>query len=505
MTEMLIFLSKYLFIVLLLIFGMQSWYLISKGRNMDYPSAKSTSAVKLQRVTIVLFHILAFATLNFNSEIPIQDYLTVALGGLLLILVMPWLIGLVYGKINGLAVNCMFFLMDISLVTLQRLNPSFAIKQLIFFAIGSVCILVIYPILKHTKELWRFKYVYLGLSFALLLVTLILGTTTRGATNWIYIGSFSFQPAEIVKILYVFYFASVFCHHMTFRETIIQMLIGAVFVVLLVFQRDLGSALIFFMTLLIMVFISTGNIIAVGGSLLAAGFGSVIAYHLFSHIRVRVTAWLDPWSDISNTTYQIAQSLFAIGSGGLWGSGLGKGYASSIPIVETDFIFSAICEEFGIVFAVLMIFIYITLFYCGVRSALNTDSKFNALISSGLTGLLCFQTFLIIGGVTKFIPMTGVTLPFVSYGGTSVVISTILVGLLLFYYVPKSEDSEIKYGPDDIRRKRRRRRPSEEPRRTRGTTERSASGKTSSLKKGQEAAAASRPLKNVVRGRKYDE
>lgn len=464
MTELLIFLSKYIFIILILIFSLQSIYLISRGRSSDYPSAESTHAVRLQRITTVLFHILAYAALYFNSEIPLNDYLITALGGLTLVILMPPIIALIYGKINGLAINCMYFLADISLVILQRLNPELALKQMLYFFLGSAAILLVFPILKYAKNLHKAKYFYLGLGFALLILTFIIGTTTRGATNWIYIGSFSFQPSEIVKILYVFYFAGVFCEHKSFSQTILQLLIGCAFVAILVLQKDLGSALIFFMTLLIMIFIATGSLFIILASLIAAGFGSVIAYGLFSHIQVRVAAWLDPFGDISGSTYQIAQSLFAIGSGGLWGSGIGKGYAASIPIVETDFIFSAICEEFGVVFAVFIIFTYLTLFYCGVRSALNTTSRFNALLASGLTGLICFQTFLIIGGTSKLIPMTGVTLPFISYGGTSVVICSVIIGILLFIYVPKTEDSEDKLSPGEKpKRRRRKRAPASEP------------------------------------------
>lgn len=488
MIEMLIFLSKYLFIILIAVFCLQCGYLISKGRQMDYPSAENTGAVKLQRVTMILFHVLAYAMLYFNSDIPLKDYMVTALGGLALIMAVPPFIRVVYNKINGLIINCMYFLMDLSLVILQRLNPDYALKQLIFFFIGSGCILLIYPVLKYGKNLHKLKYLYLGVGFLLLVLTLIFGTTTRGATNWIYIGDFSFQPSEIVKLMYVFYFASVFSKKVTLRETILQLIIGLIFVCILVVQRDLGSALIFFMTLIIMVFISTGNVPVVLGSLICACAGAVGAYNMFSHIQVRVAAWLDPWSDIGNTTYQIAQSLFAIGSGGLWGSGLGKGYASSIPIVESDFIFSAICEEFGLIFAVCVIFIYLTIFYCSVRSALNTESKFNAVLASGLTGLICFQTFLIIGGVTKFVPLTGVTLPFVSYGGTSVVISAIIIGILLWIYVPKTEFSEEKYGTDEVPKKHRQRRAA------RAASEAETAGnRTASRTSGRQTASAASP------------
>ena len=161
-----------------------------------------------------------------------------------------------------------------------------------------------------------------------------------------------------------------------------------------------------------------------------ACLGSVIGYKLFSHVRVRVEIWLNPWSDISNKGYQIAQSLFAIGTYGVMGSGFNMGMPNTIPVVEKDLIFSAICEEFGIFFGIGLILIFIMIFYRSVKVSLNSQNKFLCLLSSGMTSLLCFQTFLIIGGATKLIPLTGVTLPFISYGGSSIIINFVIIGIL---------------------------------------------------------------------------
>ena len=203
-----------------------------------------------------------------------------------------------------------------------------------------------------------------------------------------------------------------------------------IFIVCLVFQTDLGSALIFFMTYLVILYISTSKIWLVYLGAILASIGSFLGYKLFNHVRVRVQIWLNPWSDISNKGYQIAQSLFAIGTYGAMGSGFNMGMSQTIPVVEKDLIFSAICEEFGVLFAIGLISIFIMIFYRSVRISLNSQNKFLGLLSSGMTSLLCFQTFLIIGGATKFIPLTGVTLPFVSYGGSSIIINFIIIGIL---------------------------------------------------------------------------
>ncbi len=203
-----------------------------------------------------------------------------------------------------------------------------------------------------------------------------------------------------------------------------------VFIICLVFQTDLGSALIFFMTYLVILYISTSKTwIVLLGSFLAC-IGSVIGYKLFNHVKVRVEIWLNPFSDIDNKGYQIAQSLFAIGTYAPMGSGFNRGMPNTIPVVEKDLIFSAICEEFGVFFGIGVILVFIMIFYRGVKISLNSQNKFLGLLSSGMTSLLCFQTFLIIGGATKLIPLTGVTLPFVSYGGSSIVISFVLIGIL---------------------------------------------------------------------------
>jgi len=200
---------------------------------------------------------------------------------------------------------------------------------------------------------------------------------------------------------------------------------------LLVFQRDLGTALIYFCTFLAMVYVATSRFLYTVFGLGLFVAGAAASYYLFDHVRNRVEIWLDPWSYIDTAGYQVTQSLFAIGSGGLLGTGLGQGYPNYIPAVHTDIIFSACCEELGLAGGVAITVLFMIIIYRGLRTALQAKDDFAALAASGLTALLGLQAFIILAGVTGLLPLTGVTLPFISYGGSSLVANYILLGLLL--------------------------------------------------------------------------
>ena len=200
---------------------------------------------------------------------------------------------------------------------------------------------------------------------------------------------------------------------------------------LLVFQRDLGTALIYFGTFLAMIYVATSRVFYTlfGMGLFLAG--ATASYYIFSHVRTRIEIWLNPWQNIDTAGYQIAQSLFAFGSGGMLGAGLGQGFPGFIPAVHTDLIFSAICEEMGLIGGLGVIILFMIFVFRGIKIALNTGDEFAALAAAGFTALLGLQTFIIIAGVTKLLPLTGVTLPYMSYGGSSLVANFILLGLLL--------------------------------------------------------------------------
>ncbi|MBQ3615101.1 MAG: FtsW/RodA/SpoVE family cell cycle protein, partial [Anaerotignum sp.] len=270
--------------------------------------------------------------------------------------------------------------------------------------------------------------------YGLLLCTRLFGISKGGSTNWLSFGigpiDITFQPSEIAKFLFVFYLASVFRKRVDWKQFLTTAILSAGLVFLLVLQKDLGSALIFFMTYMVMLYIATSNeflfLIGMG----AASGAAAVAYKLFSHVRVRVAAWQNPWADIDTGGYQIVSSLFAITTWGLFGSGLTKGMPRSIPVVESDMIFAAICEEFGAIFGMGVIGIFIMILFRGVRIALDCDRRYYSILAIGVTTMISFQAFIILGGVIKLIPLTGVTLPFVSYGGSSVLVSLMMIGLL---------------------------------------------------------------------------
>lgn len=431
MYELIIIICRFLFLFYMLYFLWHSFSIILTAQN--YIKRDIASSLSKQRIIIMLFHITAFLILAYVPDTYSYNIDTLITGGLsLLLFVLSYiLLNKIYNSKNSLIWNSIFFLCDIGLATLQRLTPELAKKQLLWFFIGFFIILFIPFFLNLFKKLSRFKYIYLGIVFTMLFLTLFFGKTEGGAKSWLAVGNITFQPSEIVKLFFIFYLASELAvPKVKIKNIIISAAASAVVILLLVIQRDLGSALIFFMTYIAVLYISTSSVLLVSGGIFSASIASVLAYNIFSHVKIRVSTWLNPWTDIENSGYQITQSLFAIGTYGLLGSGLTRGMPKSIPVVEKDFIFSAICEEFGVIFGTGIIIILLTVFYSCIKTALASRDRFMSVLVAAFTSLMCFQSFLIIGGVTKFIPLTGVTLPFISYGGTSILLSFVIIGLI---------------------------------------------------------------------------
>ncbi len=429
MTDVYIIIAKYLFMIYIAVFVFNG-FMINLAKQ-DMAKYNIIAGLSAQRVCIALFHITASVILIANSlEYDIQPVVIYCVIGFVITVGGNALTRAIYPEGSHMLYNCVFFLMDLGLVMLYRLNTDLAEKQLIWNSIGIIAMLVLPKILEVTPRLDRFKRLYIILAFILLAATLIFGKDEGGATNWISIGPIGFQPSELIKVLFVFYLAAALDKKPSFKELIVPAIVSGAIVLCLVAQTDLGSALIFYMTFLIMVFVATCNyfyfILGIG----AISLASVIAYNLFSHIQIRVEAWQNPWLDVNDKGYQIAQSLFAICTWGITGIGFTRGYADSIPVVERDFIFAAICEEFGVIFAAGLIMVFILIFLEGARGALENRNSFLTLLCTGFTALFAFQAFLIIGGVIKMIPLTGVTLPFVSYGGTSIVISYVIIAAM---------------------------------------------------------------------------
>lgn len=451
MFELLIMFSRYLFVLYIGIFLWQGAIYVAYEQGYDL--GDPDYAVSIQRLMIVFLHITAFLILAYNPGEFSFNIQTIALGigGLIFILIFRAAAERVYKNSCPLIWNSMFFLMDTGFIMLQRLRPDLAFRQLLWMTTGVLIALFIPIMLRIVPKFEKFELLYIILAYILIMSTLLFGNEEYGSVNWLKIGGIGFQPSEVVKFLFIFYIASVFRKKVELRELIVTAGLSGGIVLLMVFQRDLGSALIFFMTYMAMLYIATSNELLFLSGMGCASAAAVLAYHLFSHVRVRVAAWSNPWADALDGGHQIVQSLFAITTWGVWGSGLTKGMPKSIPVVERDFIFSAICEELGVFFGIGLICIFVILFFRGIIISIRCDRRFYSLLAAGVITMLSFQSFIIIGGVIKLIPMTGVTLPFVNYGGSSIVISILLIGILQWInsYCVVYEEEYYEYGGGD--------------------------------------------------------
>lgn len=336
---------------------------------------------------------------------------------------------MIYPDGNRLIINNMCMLLMIGFIMITRLSYNKAVRQFLIAAVSLIIGFFIPNIIFKFEKAKEYGIIYAIVGILALGIVLIMGSATNGSKISYTFFGVTFQPSELVKILFVLFVAASLYKSSDIQHIMTTSALAAAHVIILVLSKDLGSALIFFVVYLGMVFIATRNVGYLAGGLLLGALASVVAYKLFTHIQVRVSAWLDPFSQIESGGYQISQSLFGISSGGWFGLGLFGGSPDSIPYVEADFIFSAIAEEFGIIFACVMILICISTFIMMMYEAYRIADKFYQLIGCGIAITYIFQVFLTIGGGTKFIPLTGVTLPFVSYGGTSVFTTVVLMSV----------------------------------------------------------------------------
>ncbi len=349
---------------------------------------------------------------------------------------------MLYPKTNRLLVNNMCMLLTVGFVILTRLSLGKAIRQFIIVMISLVIALVIPFFVSRFRFLKEWKWIYAAAGIVALGIVLVLGQTTYGSKLSYTIAGLTFQPSEFVKIIFVFFVASALYKAAGFFEVFTTAVIAAAHVIILVCSKDLGSALIFFVVYVLMVVVASRNWLYLLAGVSGGSVAAYLAYRVFPHIQVRVQAFKDPWSVIDSTGYQITQSLFAITSGGWFGLGLFKGTPESIPFVEADFIFSAITEELGLLFALCVILICVSSFVMFMNISMNLKDKFYQLTAFGLGVTYIFQVFLTIGGGCKFIPLTGVTLPFISYGGSSVLTTLIMFSVTEGLSMIQAEEAE---------------------------------------------------------------
>ena len=393
-----------------------------------------------QPVLILMFHLAGFLCIFLKT--PEIKVIILYLFQVLLFITSSFLYRIFYKKLFKTLFFHMQFLIAVGFVFVTRLKYIYGVKQTVFVAAALVACLILPFLIKKMSLLRSMGYLYAIVGIGSLAYVFLRARVQYGAKNWIQVFGVSIQPSEFVKILLIFMIASFFYVSRSKIQIIITTCLTAVMVLLLVLSKDLGGAMLYFTTFVVMTYFATGNIkllgLFTGGGILSA----IAGYFIFSHVRVRVLAFVNPWKYIDDKGYQVTQSLFGIGSGGWFGFGLGNGAPNNTPVVESDFIFSGLCEEFGLLFGFCLILIYLCTIIAFIILAWRTKSAFHQLISIGCATMYSFQTFLSIGGTVKFIPSTGVTLPLVSQGGSSVISTIVIFGVIQGLYIAGNKKTE---------------------------------------------------------------
>lgn len=392
-----------------------AWMLASLGRLASLP-ANITPFLAMVLALLVVAHVAT------RRLVPMADGLLLPLAALL----------------NGLGY-----------VMIARLDEDLAVAQATWVMVGIGAFIATLVVVRRTKWLVQYRYTLMLAGLTLLMLPLLpgLGQQINGARIWVKLGPVNFQPGEFAKVALALFFAAYLEEK---REVLSSssrkvfgmalpeprhlgpvMLAWGVSLLVMMAQKDLGSSLLFFALFVVMLWVATErpSYLLVAGALFAAG--ATFAWSQFAHVQDRVEIWLDPWKTPQDEGFQVIQSAFALADGGLTGVGLGVGSPDNIPEVETDFIFAALGEELGLVGCTAVLLAYLLMIGSGLRAALLAEAHFDKLLATGLTALLGIQAFIIIGGVTRVLPLTGVTLPFVSYGGSSLLANYVMLALLL--------------------------------------------------------------------------
>ena len=390
----------------------------------------------------------AVASLGTNAEIP--PGIVVFVGVLLGLLVLAHVVVRLVAKgADGTLLPLAALLHGIGFVMITRLDDRLAGLQAGWSLVAVAVFVGTLVVIQRTNDLANRKWIFFVAGAFLLLLPMVpgVGSTINGARIWVSIGPVNFQPGEFAKLALAIFFAAYLAERreliaaMTWKvgplrlpepRYILPIIVAWGFaVVVMVGERDLGSSLLFFTLFVVMMWVATEKVgYLVLGAVLFGG-AAWFSWSQFTHVQTRVSNWIDPWEDPLDKGYQIIQSLYGLADGGLLGTGLGRGNPGQVPEAQNDFIFASIGEEFGLIGATSILLSYMLIVGAGLRTAMRTERTFEKLLATGLTTIVGIQAFIIIGGVLKVIPLTGITLPFVSYGGSSLIANYILLALLI--------------------------------------------------------------------------
>lgn len=430
MASIIINISKYIILILMVLYTLSCFTVFKEGSE-----AEKNQKLNKQIIYVFLIHFLCYLTLALSDTEHMMEIVIFYGLQIFVATIYMYIYHYIYPYSSRVITNNMSFLLLIGYTMLTRLDFSNAKKQFVIATASLILVSVIPLIMDKYKNLRNYGIVYGIIGILALSSVFVIGVEQYGSRNWIRLFGITVQPSEFVKILFVFFIASMLSKSRDFKQIVITTAFAGVHMMVLVLEKDLGGALIFFVIFICMIYVGTGRvrylIAYIAGGFAMAGLAFLLFKDkLFDHVMVRVNVWRNPWEDISGSGYQITQSLFAIGSGGYFGSGLTKGSPDVIPVSESDFIFSAISEEFGVLFALALILVCFSCFICFINIAMKVRNRFYKTMAFGFAVCYIFQTFLSIGGVTKFIPSTGVTIPLVSYGGSSVLSSLVMFSIM---------------------------------------------------------------------------
>ena len=401
------------------------------------------SNTRLLLTAVMLFQFAAMALIAFQSG-------TVNRQALILAVALPTVTALTAGimgriwPVDRAILIMVLFLCSLGIVTLSDIaRADVTPRTQAIYALGGLFAMFVGAAFIRGFTGWQKYYRALMVLCVMALLSPylpVVGIVKNGARNWVGFKSLSVQPSEFMKPVMILCLAAGFANRPRFVQCIPTLAFAAVCCAILLVQRDLGAVLLYFLTTVLMYYAATSNaFITLSGLGMGAG-AAVVAYRLIPLVQTRVALWKNPWSDPTNKGLQLVQALIAIGSGGLFGMGLGLGRPRSIPLYYSDFIFAAITEEFGLIFAIGVLTVYVLIIMRGLIVAFNARTSFHSLAAFGLVTMLGLQTMLIVGGNTKLLPLSGVTLPLVCYGGSSLISTFFSMGLLLGMSSMNAED-----------------------------------------------------------------
>ena len=410
-------------------------------RRMDLAAMKRAARRtddRMMKWLVILFQMTSMLLLTFKNSEAIDQQALILAG------VMPAATLLVLNgipriwKVDRVLLTMVLFLCSVSIVTLTAIARSSVtpLTQAFYICAGFVAMIIGIVFVRKVKNWRRWIMPLMVFSLILIALPLVIGSWKNGAKTWIGIERngetlISIQPSEFVKVTLMIVLAGCLSARQSRLQTFAAVAFGAILCCVLLLERDLGALLLYFFTTIILYFLATSNLFVTAAGLGAGAVGAVGAYYMFDYVKTRIAIWQNPWLDPDDSGFQIIQALVAIGSGGWSGMGLGLGLPRNIPLYHSDFIYAAICEEFGFVFALLLLAVYVIMIMRGISIAMSARSSFHALLAFGIVTMIGLQTLLIVGGNIRLIPLTGVVLPFVAAGGSSMVSCMGAVGLLL--------------------------------------------------------------------------